>query len=244
MADLVSQIQNVELQFRERLILKDFSLVLKPNTVHVLMGPSGCGKSTVLRLFAGLLRANSGTIQLPEKSVSMVFQEPRLLPWLSVRENILLPLKLKSGKAGSPEKASAPWLQAVNLADSADLFPHQLSGGMKMRAAIARAMITSPQLLLLDEPFAALDEIQRANLQKLLLEIQTRDQLTILFVTHSLVEACQIADELHLMDGKHGKIRETLVRPEGQINFAQLLAAWSEEYKQVMQVQSAAEAIA
>lgn len=180
-----------------------------------LLGPSGCGKSTVLRLIAGLIEPTAGTIARPGgrqagRDVGFVFQEPTLMPWASAFTNVWLPLRLKgvSRRAASDRVMAA--LDGVGLAGFAEAFPRELSGGMKMRVSIARALVTEPRLLLLDEPFAALDEITRFKLNKDLLELWGRLGFTVVFVTHSVFESVFLSTRIAVMAARPGRIIRTL----------------------------------
>jgi len=157
-----------------------------------LLGPSGCGKSTALRLIAGLNAPTSGSVGIsnptgqarPGHSIGFVFQEPTLMPWTSVRENVRLPLKLAQAPATEASARIAEALMQVGLTEFADAFPRELSGGMKMRVSLARALVTDPDILLMDEPFAALDEITRFRLNNDLLALWRNLRKTVIFVTH------------------------------------------------------------
>ncbi|MDG2271027.1 MAG: ABC transporter ATP-binding protein [Halioglobus sp.] len=168
-----------------------------------LLGPSGCGKTTLLRLLMGLEKPNSGTVQMnPALSgkMSYVFQEPRLIPWRTCLENVLLPLELTSQNNPAARSRAIELLEKIGLNDRLEHFPDQLSGGMQMRVALARALITQPKIVLLDEPFAALDERTRFRMQDLLLELKARLDLQYIFVTHSIAEAVYISDRILLLD--------------------------------------------
>lgn len=181
-------------------VIDHLSLSLQPGEFVGVLGPSGCGKSTLLRLIAGLESADSGSIQITPESakIGFVFQDPNLLPWLTVKENALLSFRLKNE---NPSMALLEeWLQKLNLTAARDQFPYELSGGMKMRASILRAMMIKPQLLLLDEPFAALDEVIRVELQKQLFHFCREQKLTVLLVTHSISEATKLCDRVLLMN--------------------------------------------
>ncbi|MCK9685806.1 ABC transporter ATP-binding protein [Scleromatobacter humisilvae] len=189
-----------------RVALADVSLSVGDGEFVSLLGASGCGKSTVLRLLSGLDVPTSGTIarNLPADAVpGYVFQDAALMPWASVRRNVELPLMLRGGRAAAMRERVDSALRAVGLADSAGAVPRELSGGMKMRASLARALVTSPRLWLLDEPFGALDEITRFALNQTLLSLcQPRDggaPATAVFVTHSVYEAVFLSQRVLVM---------------------------------------------
>ena len=187
-----------------------------------LIGPSGCGKSSLLRAIAGLVRPSSGALQVaglaPEAArkqwgrQAFVFQDPTLLPWRTVRDNVALPLELGTSTSTDPERSAAVAraLDLVGLAEFADTHPAELSGGMRMRASLARALVTRPALLLLDEPFGALDELTREHLDGELLRLWQRDGFAALAVTHSLAEAVWLADRVLVMSPRPGRIVHTL----------------------------------
>lgn len=196
--------------------LSHFNLDVQENEFLSLLGPSGCGKSTALRIAAGLGNFTSGEIDWPtstydshgnpDREIGFVFQEANLLPWATLRENVYLPLRLKdvSRKAASERLQSV--LDMVGLGDFADAYPRELSGGMKMRVSIARALVTKPRLLLMDEPFAALDEITRNRLSVDLLDIRQRTGCTIMFVTHSIYESVFLSSRIVVMAARPGRI--------------------------------------
>ncbi|MCR5866106.1 ABC transporter ATP-binding protein [Aquincola sp. J276] len=171
-----------------------------------LLGPSGCGKSTVLRLLAGLDAPSSGSVQRPADDVGYVFQEPTLMPWATVADNVRLPLRLRRAPRAQADAAVRSALAAVGLDGFAQALPRELSGGMKMRASIARALVTRPSLLLLDEPFAALDEITRFKLNQDLLALWQRDAFTAVFVTHSVFEAVFLSQRIVVMGARPGRV--------------------------------------
>ncbi len=172
-----------------------------------LLGPSGCGKSTALRLIAGLSAPSAGTIEWPagRGKIGFVFQEPTLMPWATVATNVRLPLTLAHADAGANE-AVTRWLDRVGLGDFAQNFPRELSGGMKMRSSIARAMVTEPHLLLMDEPFAALDEITRFKLNNELAMLWHELRRTVIFVTHSVFESVYLAQRIVVMTPRPGRV--------------------------------------
>lgn len=177
-----------------------------------IIGPSGCGKSTLLRLIAGLDRPSAGSVTLDDapdrrRDIACVFQDAHLLPWRTVLKNVMLPLEFagRADRATRTEGAQAA-LERVGLADVANRYPAQLSGGMRMRVSLARAMVTRPRLLLLDEPFAALDEITRQRLDEQLRELWRTTGMTVVFVTHSIAEAIYLADRVVLFSARPGRV--------------------------------------
>ncbi len=180
-----------------------------------LLGPSGCGKSTALRLTAGLLTPDSGSIAFPQgrPETGFVFQEPTLMPWADALTNARLPLDLKSVRRDEADARAAAVLARVGLAGFERALPRELSGGMKMRVSLARALVAQPQLLLLDEPFAALDEITRAQLGDDLLRLWREDGLTVLFVTHSVSESAYLSRRVLVMTPRPGRITADIALP-------------------------------
>jgi NitT/TauT family transport system ATP-binding protein len=194
--------------------LGPFDLDVKRGEFVSLLGPSGCGKSTALRLIAGLnapssgsVRISSGAGQAPGRpSIGFVFQEPTLMPWTSVWENVRLPLKLTHTRTAAASQRVAAALKEVGLADFADAYPRELSGGMKMRVSLARALVTDPDILLMDEPFAALDEITRFRLNNDLLALWRNLRKTVIFVTHSVFESVYLSQRVIVMTPRPGQI--------------------------------------
>ncbi len=179
-----------------------------------LLGPSGCGKSTALRLMAGLTAPSSGTVDVTHQAdevggrhpIGFVFQEPTLMPWASVRDNVRLPLRLAHVPASETDDRVSNALAQVGLAEFADAYPRELSGGMKMRVSLARALVTDPDILLMDEPFAALDEITRFRLNNDLLALWRTLGKTIIFVTHSVFESVYLSQRVIVMTARPGRI--------------------------------------
>jgi NitT/TauT family transport system ATP-binding protein len=196
--------------------LAGVDLTIRPGEFVSLLGPSGCGKSTLLRLIAGLAAPSSGTIDWPqsaytaegspEPALSFVFQEPTLLPWRTSAQNVHLPLLLAGVDRGEARERVREALALVGLSAFADLHPRQLSGGMKMRVSIARALVTRPSILLMDEPFAALDEITRGRLNDDLLALFARQKLTVIFVTHSVYESVYLSSRIVVMSLRPGRV--------------------------------------
>lgn len=179
-----------------------------------IIGPSGCGKSTLLRLLAGLAAPSAGQISWDHAGggrpgggdLAVVFQEPTLMPWARVIDNVMLPLKLQGVPRGDARERAAAALARVGLGEFTHSYPRQLSGGMKMRVSIARALVTEPRLLLLDEPFAALDEITRLKLNDELLELWAQHGWTVVFVTHSVYESVFLSNRVVVMSPRPGRI--------------------------------------
>lgn len=207
--------RNVCKSWNQVTVLQNFNLDITSGELVVLVGSSGCGKSTLLRMLVGLEPASSGDILVSGKTVSgvgnergIIFQEPRLFPWLTVTENVLLGLA-NSPLSGSEKKRLAlNMLGRVQLTDFANVFPSQLSGGMAQRVAIARGIIAHPQILMLDEPFGALDALTRHTLQQQLLELHLSTGSTTLLVTHDVEEAVALADRVIVLSPRPGRIRE------------------------------------
>jgi len=192
--------------------LGPLDLTVKRGEFVSLLGPSGCGKSTALRLIAGLAQPTVGHVELAESTAALgrrigfVFQEPTLMPWTSVRDNVGLPLKLAHVAAAAARPRIETALAQVGLADFAGLFPRQLSGGMRMRVSLARALVTNPDILLMDEPFAALDEITRFRLNNDLLDLWRALRMTVIFVTHSVFESVYLSERVLVMTARPGRL--------------------------------------
>lgn len=196
--------------------LSQFHFSITEGEFISFLGPSGCGKSTALRMVAGLGEATEGKVEVfgqnPKEvikntnDVAFVFQDANLLPWRTVLENVMLPLELRGSDKKSRKEDAIKVLEMVGLKDHIKSYPRQLSGGMRMRVSIARALAAKPKLLLMDEPFAALDEITRQTLQTELLEIWKREKMTILFVTHNVFEAVYLSTRIAVLSARPGRL--------------------------------------
>ena len=216
------QARNITLVFSSKnrdpvTALSNFSLEVGKGEFVSIVGPSGCGKSTFLNLLLGLIKADSGEMRLngtpitgPGQERAMVFQEFGLLPWRTVRANVELGLELKGMAAPEREHRATELIKLVGLNDFERHYPHELSGGMKQRVGLARALATEPEVLLMDEPFAALDAQTRDLMQTELLEIWDRTKKTVLFVTHSIEEAAYLSDRVIVMTARPGRMKTIL----------------------------------
>jgi NitT/TauT family transport system ATP-binding protein len=196
------------------LALKGFDLEVRAGEFVSLLGPSGCGKSTALRIVAGLSEPSAGAVEWAaartsaesESRLGFVFQEPTLMPWTNVFNNVLLPLKLKGMPIENARGRVVAALDRVGLNDFGSVYPRELSGGMRMRVSIARALVTEPELLLMDEPFAALDEITRFKLNNDLLQVWQALRTTVVFVTHSVFESVYLSSRIVVMAPRPGRV--------------------------------------
>ena len=197
--------------------LADVSLDVRTGEFLSVLGPSGCGKSTLLRLIAGLVEPSAGTIEWSDRGrddLGFVFQEPTLMPWATALANVALPLKLRGMPKSEREARAAAALDNVGLKGFERVWPRELSGGMKMRVSLARALVVEPRLLLMDEPFAALDEITRHRLNDDLLELWQGSRLTVVFVTHSVFESVFLSQRIVVMAARPGRISADLAVTE------------------------------
>jgi NitT/TauT family transport system ATP-binding protein len=207
----VLSMNHVEKTFNGDVVaLKDMNLQVNEGDFISLLGPSGCGKSTALRLIAGLIHTTSGNIRWAggqgEGDLGIVFQEPTLMPWATVAQNVWLPFRLRGQSYNSVKDEILEALRLVGLDKFQTAYPRELSGGMKMRVSIARAMVTKPRLILMDEPFAALDEITRFKLNNDLLDLKEKIGCTVIFVTHSVFESVFLSDRIIVMAARPGRV--------------------------------------
>lgn len=192
------------------------SFELGAGSFTALVGPSGCGKTTVLRMLGGLLQPDRGRIERTAGGIGFCFQEPRLLGWRNVLDNTALPLELSGVPRDERHERAMEALGLVQLTDASTRKPHELSGGMKMRAALARALVADPSLLLLDEPFGALDEVTRHELDEALRRLFEERRVTTVLVTHSLPEAVYLADRVLVFSPRPARIVADLQTPAGR----------------------------
>jgi NitT/TauT family transport system ATP-binding protein len=187
--------------------LDSVDLAIEAGSFTSIVGPSGCGKSTLLRMIAGLDSPTTGTIQgRPDGAIGLVFQDATLMPWADVEANVYLPLRLAGVRRADAAVRIAEALALVGLSDFANAYPRALSGGMRMRVAIARALVTRPRLLLMDEPFAALDEITRNRLNDDLLRLWREQGFTTIFITHSVFESVYLSTDIAVMTPRPGRV--------------------------------------
>jgi len=227
-------------------VLENINIDIQENEFVCIIGPSGCGKSTLLRIVAGLELSTEGTViyrgeklNKPRKEIGMVFQNYSLMPWLNVEDNISMGLKFKRVPNSEMKKTVDEFLKIIGLENFRKSYPHELSGGMQQRVAIARALANSPDVVLMDEPFGALDAYTRILLQKELLKIWEYDKKTIIFVTHSVDEAIYLADRIILMSRKKGHVDREIsvdiprIRDRSDSRYAMLTQELLEELEQL-----------
>jgi NitT/TauT family transport system ATP-binding protein len=222
--DVILKVEHLNKVFSTRkgetLALSDISFTTHRREFLCVVGPSGCGKSTLVRILAGLEQHTSGEVLLQGKPVrepgsdrGMVFQGYTLFPWLTVKKNVMFGLEVNGQSKYEAEQQALQWLQLIGLEKFADAYPHQLSGGMKQRVAIVRALANQPRILLMDEPFGALDAQTRCKMQSHLLEIWRKIDITIVFITHDLDEAIFLADRILVLSAHPGRVQELIEVP-------------------------------
>ena len=213
----IIQMDRVSRRFgKDVLAVDNMSVSISKGEFVSFLGPSGCGKSTALKMIAGLLPVSSGGITITppkgksEQDLAFVFQEPTLMPWATVFDNVFLPLRLAGVSLGSANPRVAAALADVGLSRFSNSYPRELSGGMKMRVSIARAMVTQPRIMLMDEPFAALDEMTRSKLSNDVVRLAKERGLTVIFVTHSVFEAVYLSTRVIVMAARPGRVAADL----------------------------------
>ena len=221
---ILLKVDSLKKNFQDRegeiVALGNISFSVHQREFICVIGPSGCGKSTLIRIIAGLEKQTSGSILLDSKPIDspssdrgMVFQNYTLFPWLTIKKNIMFGLIMSKTDRQEANTKAMDWLELVGLSEFSDLYPHQLSGGMKQRVAIARALATRPRILLMDEPFGALDAQTRAQMQSYLLQIWGSLDITIIFITHDLEEAIYLADRIFVLGSSSNQLQEIVEIP-------------------------------
>jgi NitT/TauT family transport system ATP-binding protein len=214
-------------------VLRDVSVTVREKEFFTVVGPSGCGKSTLLNITSGLLNPTAGSVRclkgdrkLEQMEIGYITQDSNLFPWYTVIENVMMPLEIRRVPKRERVERAREWLATVGLGEFADYYPRQLSGGMQKRCCIARTMIYEPEVLLMDEPFGALDAITKTTLQGTILDLWQRRQTSVIFITHDLTEAIALSDRVAVMTGRPGQIRATfdvpLERPRDVYNIVDL----------------------
>jgi NitT/TauT family transport system ATP-binding protein len=222
--EVILQVEGLTKKFQtgksEVVALDDISFKTHRREFLCIIGPSGCGKSTLVRILAGLEVASGGQVLLdghpvkgPGRERGMVFQGYTLFPWLTVRKNVMFGLRMNNVGRAEAAKQANEWLALIGLERFADAYPNQLSGGMKQRVAIIRALVNRPRILLMDEPFSALDAQTRARMQSYLLEIWKKVDITVVFITHDLDEAIFLADRILVLSAHPGRLQELIEVP-------------------------------
>lgn len=217
---VILSVQNLTKSFGDHQALNEISFDVRRREFICVLGASGCGKSTLIRIVAGLETPTSGEILLDGKPVAgpgqdrgMVFQGYTLFPWLTVKKNVMFGLKMSGKSSFDAEGEAREWIALVGLSKFENAYPHELSGGMKQRVAIARALANRPRILLMDEPFGALDAQTRAQMQAYLLEIWRNVDVTILFITHDLDEAVYLSDKILVLGANPSRVEEMIENP-------------------------------
>ncbi|MEN9808753.1 MAG: hypothetical protein RLZZ488_320 [Pseudomonadota bacterium] len=232
--------KNVSLSFSSRRVIEDFSLSVNAGDRIAFLGPSGCGKSTLLNLLSGLLKPTHGNVvrKVTSDKISFVFQDPSLFPWKTVRENIALVDVLANASSTDAVVLRSnidAQLEQVGLLESADAYPDELSGGMRMRVALARALINKPQLLLLDEPFAALDDMTRERLQDDLLKLQQNSSTAFILVTHNIEEALYLCRRVFVF-AQNGRVLKEYLQPKSDEAFRRDAPALNELRREIREL--------
>jgi NitT/TauT family transport system ATP-binding protein len=214
-------------------VLRDVSITVREKEFFTVVGPSGCGKSTLLNIASGLLRPTAGSVRclkggqkLEPMEIGYITQDSNLFPWFTVIENVMMPLEIRRVPRRERVEKAREWLGIVGLSEFENHYPRQLSGGMQKRCSIARTMVYEPEMLLMDEPFGALDAITKTTLQSTILDLWQRRRTSVIFITHDLTEAIALSDRVAVMSGRPGRIRATfdipLDRPRDVYNIVDL----------------------
>jgi NitT/TauT family transport system ATP-binding protein len=220
-SDHIIRIEHLDFAYSSGpLIVEDFDLTIQDQEFLTIVGASGCGKSTLLNIIAGLLPPSGGKVYLKEKEITrpgpdraMVFQDDAVFPWYTVRDNVEYGLKIQKLPASERKQLVNHYLELVGLMEAQNLYPRQLSGGMRKRVDVARAVATNPEVLLMDEPFAALDVLTKERLQAEFLNIWNDNRMTVIFVTHDLEEALYMSDRVVVMGSQPGRVQRVVLVP-------------------------------
>ena len=221
MHDIILKTEDVGVIYDGSIVaLENVSLNVPTGRLTAILGPSGCGKTTLLKVIAGLIEPSTGTVKIRDKETigpgpdrALVFQDFALLPWATVLQNVAFGLRAQGVSKREREETSLHYIREVGLSGFEDKYPHQLSGGMRQRTGLARALTVNSEILLMDEPFSAVDEQMRRKLQEDLLKLLKIENKTVIFVTHSIEEAVYLADQVVILSGRPGSISE-IVYPE------------------------------
>lgn len=221
MSEVILRAEGVGVTYEDSVIaLEDVSLSIPAAKLTAILGPSGCGKTTLLKVIAGLIEPSSGTVKVREEQIlgpgpdrALVFQDFALLPWATVLQNVAFGLRARGVPKKDREETSLHYIREVGLSGFEDKYPHQLSGGMRQRTGLARALTINSDILLMDEPFSAVDEQMRRKLQEDLLKLLKIESKTVIFVTHSIEEAVYLADQVVILSGRPGSVAD-IVYPE------------------------------
>lgn len=212
------EFDEVSKTYQELQVLDRLTFTIRPGEIVGILGPSGSGKTTILRLIAGLIEPDSGIVRVDGNSIGYVFQEPRLLPWRRVIDNVRIPLLSRNRPQDVADSLARLWIDKVGLAEFENYYPAQLSGGMQQRVSLARAFATEPEILLLDEPFSSLDSDRKGDLLHILKTMIDEKSVTAVYVTHDLTELLQIADRIFLFD-ETGRLEELDLSDRHQLLF-------------------------
>ena len=238
-SDIILETEGVGVTYEESIVaLENVSLSIPAAKLTAILGPSGCGKTTLLKVIAGLIEPSTGTVKVREKQIvgpgpdrALVFQDFALLPWATVLQNVAFGLRARGVPKKEREKTALHYIREVGLLGFEDKYPHQLSGGMRQRTGLARALTINSDILLMDEPFSAVDEQMRRKLQEDLLNLLRIENKTVIFVTHSIEEAVYLADQVVILSGRPGSIAD-IVYPEidrrGEIDLIRRQARYME----------------
>ncbi|WP_063556745.1 ABC transporter ATP-binding protein [Clostridium ljungdahlii] len=207
--DSIIKVKNVSRSFEENLILKDISINLKKGEFVSILGPSGCGKSTLFNIITGIIKEDSGEVSV-KGDLGYMQQKDLLLPWKTVMENVVLPLDIRGSNKRESRERAVKYIEIVGLKGYEKKYPYELSGGMRQRASFLRTFLSSEEIMLLDEPFGALDSITRGKMQRWILDMKQELKRSILFVTHDIEEAILLSDRIYVLSSKPGMIKKEI----------------------------------